>query len=128
MKSWDQLTALEQSACMYSDMYKDCYGVRPRFDDAGWTVEDYDRAIRGLADALDRQIADEKAREAEAAAEFERTVAGCLEFGAKSREEAIRWILNDERDIGHFEFVQGIPAGYIAKTSDIEQIFAKEAA
>jgi len=41
-KTWDQMTLLEQYACIYWDMYKDAYGVRPRgIDTRDWTEEDY---------------------------------------------------------------------------------------
>ena len=128
MKSWNELTQLEQSECLYSDMYKDCYGVRPRFDQSSWTVEDYDREFAALAQELKMQEADDKVREAEAIARFEETVVNSIEFGAGSRETAIRWILNGEQDVPYFEFCEGLPYGYIAKTVDIEKLFAKEAA
>ena len=30
MNDWNTLTDLEQAQCLYSDMYKDVYGSRPR--------------------------------------------------------------------------------------------------
>ena len=30
LKSWEDMTDLEQAQCTYWDMYKDAYGVRPR--------------------------------------------------------------------------------------------------
>lgn len=128
MKSWDQLTQLEQSECMYSDMYKDVYGVRPRFDQSDWTVEDYDREFVALQQELKFQEADDKIREAEAIDRFEGIIEYSIKLGAGSRETAIRWIMNGEQDVPYFEFCEGLPYGYIAKTSDIEQIFAKEVA
>ena len=124
MKSWEQLTALEQCACTYSDMYKDCYGVRPRFDQSDWTVEDYEREFAVMGREIEAQLAEENVRQAEAIAVFEETVANSVSFGATNREVAIRWIMNGELDVGYFEFQQGIPYGYLAKTSDIEKLFA----
>ena len=38
MKSWEDLTPLEQARETYSDMYKDAYGMRPRgVDTSTWT-------------------------------------------------------------------------------------------
>lgn len=116
MKSWNELTELEQCECTYSDFYKDVHGVRPRFDQSDWTVEDYRREFVALQQELERQEADDKIREAEAIARFEETVRNSIEFGAGSRETAIRWIMNGEQDVPYFEFQQGLPYGYIAKT------------
>ena len=32
-KSWEEMTDLEQAQCTYWDMYKDAFGVRPRWID-----------------------------------------------------------------------------------------------
>jgi hypothetical protein len=48
MKHWDELSELEQLACLFSDFYKDVHGSRPRFMDDTWTVADYQHEIDGL--------------------------------------------------------------------------------
>ena len=39
---------LEEAASIYSDVYKDTHGIRPRGDTAGWKAEDYYHAIDDL--------------------------------------------------------------------------------
>lgn len=55
MKTWEELTELEQVALIFSDLHKDVHGVRPRLIDeiyANWTVEDYHRQIDCLMELL----------------------------------------------------------------------------
>ena len=51
-KSWEELTILEQYHQIYSDMYKDAYGIRPRNDVSGWTEEDFKREFEVLERAM----------------------------------------------------------------------------
>ena len=115
MKAWDELSALEQSECLYSDMYKDCYGVRPRFDQTAWSLEDYERELASLALQIEMQVAEEEVRHEEAVARFEETVKNALAFGAKDRKQAISWVLENETDFERFEFREGLPFGYVER-------------
>lgn len=51
-KTWEEMTILEQYATIYSDMYKDAYGIRPRNDVSGWTEEDFKREFEVLERAM----------------------------------------------------------------------------
>lgn len=86
---------------IYSDLHKDAYGFRPRSgrfyaDDA---TPDEKQAIwdRTLAD-LDEAIAEEKAAEIKAVAEFEALVAKTMTDHNISRLSAIRWLMDAEDD------------------------------
>ena len=41
MKLWNDMSLLEQYACIYSDMHKDAFGFRPRNDISEWTEDDF---------------------------------------------------------------------------------------
>ena len=41
MKLWNEMSLLEQYACIYSDMHKDAFGFRPRNDISEWTEDDF---------------------------------------------------------------------------------------
>ena len=58
-KTWEEMSELEQARCIYSDMYKEVYGVRPRGVDIGtWTMEEFERQFDGLQSVIDRQLED----------------------------------------------------------------------
>jgi len=119
MKSWEELTELEQAACIFSDMYKDVHGVRPRFDDSSWTIEEYNRQMASLNEQMEIQIAEEKEREQEAISKFENLVAKTIEVGASNRETALRWIMSESEANGDWEyfcFLNNLPYGYFKKT------------
>ncbi len=111
----DQLSTLQD---IYSDMYKDVHGVRPR----GGSEEDWN-SIAWLSQECDQleilikaQLNEQKNREAVAIEEFEKTVANSIEFGAHNRETAIRWVVDAEigfLDYGHYCFIKGLPFDYL---------------
>ena len=41
MKLWNEMSLIEQYACIYSDMHKDAFGFRPRNDISEWTEDDF---------------------------------------------------------------------------------------
>ena len=56
MKTWDEMTILEQYASIYSDMFKDAYGVRPRgVDTSTWTESDFLEQFSGLEKIIREQ-------------------------------------------------------------------------
>ena len=115
MKHWDELSELEQLACLFSDFYKDVHGVRPRFMDDTWTVEDYQREIDGLQNDLKIQMDEEKEYQDRKIAEAEIRIQAMITAGAASRGDAIRWIHDVEETNGDDEylcFVLGVPYGY----------------
>lgn len=115
----DATESLQNLSAMFSDMYKDVYGHRPRFT-AGWTAADYERELADLDISLQAVMAEEKAREARAAAKFEATVTQLINSGAGNRATAIRWLHDAEDtngDDGYLEHCMGLPYGYLKENA-----------
>lgn len=116
MKSWDDLTELEQAHNIYSDMYKDVYGFRPFVDVSNWRMEDFDKEFEFLRKEMEIQLIEDKKIEERNIAEFENTVTLMIRSGAKDRNTAIRWLHEAEDTDGDNDylcFLKGIPYGYI---------------
>ena len=118
MKSWEDLTPLEQARETYSDMYKDAYGVRPRgIDTSNWTLEQFDAEFKILGAAIKASEIQRRADEADAINKFEDRVLNLMHTGT-NRERVIAWLMDAERANGDFEyfcFTQGLPYGYLNK-------------
>jgi hypothetical protein len=55
MKTWNELTRLEQLAITHWDAYKDAHGVRPRWiDTSQWTESDFESEIELLIEIMKR--------------------------------------------------------------------------
>ena len=119
-KSWEELSALEQAQCMYWDMYKDAYGVRPRgVDTSTWTLEDFDAEFKVLGRAIEQEEIARREAEARAIVEFEDRVANLMHPGT-NRERVIAWLMDAEHATGDFEyfcFCVGLPYGYFRKVA-----------
>jgi hypothetical protein len=119
-KSWEEMSALEQAQCMYWDMYKDAYGVRPRgMDTSTWTLEDFDAEFKVLGQAIQREEIDRRAAEAEAIVRFEDRVANLIHPGT-NRERVIAWLMDAEGATGDYEYFcycVGLPYGYFRKVA-----------
>lgn len=93
MSNWDNLTALEQAATIYSDAHKAAYGFRPR--DGGIhrpvTLTDYDSAIEECILTMQRNAAEEARHEASARAAFEAEIATLMGDHHIDRATALRW-------------------------------------
>ena len=115
MKSWDEMTVLEQMQCQYWDMYKDAHGVRPRgIDTTKWTEEDFLKEFEYLGKVIDAEETQRKADEAEAIVRFEDRVLNLMHTST-NRERVIAWLMDAEGANGDFEyfcFTQGLPYGY----------------
>jgi len=120
LKSWEEMSALEQAQCTYWDMYKDAYGVRPRgVDTSGWTLEHFEAEFASLATAIEQAEVQRKTAEAQAIAKFEDTVANLMHTGT-NRERVIAWLMDAEGANGDFEyfcFTQGLPYSYFRKVA-----------
>jgi len=119
-KSWEELSELEQARETYWDMYKDAYGVRPRWiDTTKWTLEDFEAEFASLATAIEQAENQRKADEAEAIAKFEDSVTNLMHTGT-TRERVIAWLMDAEGANGDFEyfcFTQGLPYNYFKKVA-----------
>lgn len=86
-------TEKQELASIYSDLYKDVYGFRPRgVNFNAMSVEEIQEELDYLSDRLDTIIADEKAEAARRVEEFKALVAKTIEHGAKDEETALRWL------------------------------------
>jgi len=118
-KTWEELSPLEQAQQIYSDMYKDAYGMRPR----NWqyiatlTLEQLNAELDFLETVILEEMALDAEREQRAAAKFEAEVRTNLELGATDRHDAIRWIAQanavDIADLEQLEYTMGLKLGYL---------------
>jgi len=119
-KTWEEMSELEQARETYWDMYKDAYGVRPRWiDTTTWTLADFDAEFASLATAIEQAEVERKAAEAEAIVKFEDRVLNLMHTGT-NRERVIAWLMDAESangDYDYFCFTQGLPYNYFRKTA-----------
>ena len=117
-KSWEEMSELEQAQCTYWDMYKDAYGVRPRWiDTTKWTLEQFEAEFASLATAIEQAEIQRKNAEAEAINKFEDSVTNLMHTGT-NRDRVIAWLMDAEGANGDFEYfcyTQGLPYGYFKK-------------
>jgi hypothetical protein len=120
LKSWEEMTDLEQAQCTYWDMYKDAYGHRPRgVDTSTWTLADFEQEFASLGSVIEREHADRKTAQAQAITKFEARVTSLMHTGA-DRERVIAWLMDAEHangDADYFCFTQGLPYGYFRKAA-----------
>jgi hypothetical protein len=120
LKSWEDMTDLEQAQCTYWDMYKDAYGHRPRgVDTSAWTLADFEQEFASLGSVIQREEVDRKTAEADAIVKFEARVTSLMHTGA-DRERVIAWLMDAEHangDADYFCFTQGLPYGYFRKAA-----------
>jgi len=120
MMSWEEMSPIEQAQCIYWDMYKDAYGVRPRgVDTSGWSLEYFEQEFKHLAQIIEMEETARKQAEAEAIVRFEDSVLNLMHTGT-NRERVIAWLMDAEGANGDFEyfcFTQGLPYGYFKEVA-----------
>lgn len=109
---------------MYSDLYKDVYGSRPRncnFE----TVEEFEKDFDFLMTLHDRKMEEDRRAQEQAIARFEISVSEIMLLcNTTDRENAIRIIMDAEGRADDFEFygyeslewALNLPYGYIKGT------------
>ena len=116
MMSWEEMSPIEQAQCIYWDMYKDAYGVRPRgIDTTDWSLEQFESEFAVLGRVIEQEEIARKEAEAEATANFEQHVTNTICMGAQDRATALRWIMDASQADGDWEyfcFLNGLPYGY----------------
>lgn len=108
-----------------SDLHKDARGYRPTEQFwrnwAAFTDDQKQAEWDYLLSQLEVTIKEDEAREKAFIAKFEAAVANAISTGAQDRATAIKWLMDAEEwadgDINHFEWINGIPFGYIARTA-----------
>jgi len=119
-KAWEELSALEQAQEIYSDMHKDAYGFRPRFDYSTWTLEQFNAEFELMGRIIEDDNKVKQENQAQAAHDFEMRVLSLLQTGAKDRAMALRWIHEAEGSNGDEEylcFLLGVSYGYFKKVT-----------
>lgn len=103
MTRWEDMTALEQAAIIYSDMHKDAYGFRPR--EGGihnpQTLEDYDSAFADMQATIRTNEAMEAFAAARALETVRAEIAALQQQHGLDRETALRWWFEAEGATGH---------------------------
>jgi hypothetical protein len=116
LRSWEELSNLEQLAAIFWEIYKDAHGVRPRgIDTSTWTEQDFEREMAGLRQIIRDNEQVEQEAQARAANEFEARVAKTMLMGAADRSTAIKWIHEAENTGGDDEYLcycLGLPYRY----------------
>lgn len=103
---------------VYSDFYKEAYGVRPRHDVSNWDVARFEQEFKTLATVCEDNNRREAEEAAVAIAEFEESVKKLINVGAKDRAAAIRWLHDREGtdgDTGFLEYKLGLPYDYLSR-------------
>ena len=59
MKTWDEMSLLEQYSCIYSDMHKDAYGFRPVNDISDWNEIRFLAEFDIMRKAIQQSITDD---------------------------------------------------------------------
>lgn len=119
-KSWDELTVLEQLQSTWWDAYKDAFNFRPRgIDTTGWTEQDFINEIEKLGSIIAEQERQRQLDKAAAVVKFEQLVLEMMAIGAKTHEDALRWIMDASNCNGDWEFLayqHGLPFGFFQKS------------
>lgn len=120
MRSWEELTVVEQLQSNYSDFFKDVHGFRPRFmSTEQWNSEEWLRdATNDLL--LEQHLAkqEEARRIAAANLEVEKSIEFLIAVGAKDRKTAVRWLLDSMNAVDDPDYAchkLGIEYGYFDK-------------
>jgi hypothetical protein len=120
-KSWEELTHKEQLECIFWDAYKDAHGFRPRHINVqAMTVAELEDELNRLSTEIAVQEQERKEAEVKAAHDFEIRVQNLMLAGAKTREQALRWIHEAEETNGDDEYLcytLGLAYGYFKKAA-----------
>lgn len=122
MTDWNDLTRVEQLDCLYSDLFKDVHGVRPRDDRSDWTEAQFEAELDALELQLKEQEAEQDVAQAQAIEALEDRIDGLLEAGARNRAMALRWLHEAMETDGQWDFLEwnlGVPYGYFASKGDV---------
>lgn len=109
----------------FSDLHKDSYGFRPSSQFHTWLQSATDDEKQAEWDRLIVVMERSTALDAEltraAIERFEKSITMTIALGAFERTTAVEWLIQAESningDLSYFEYLQGIPYGYINKTT-----------
>lgn len=114
---------LSELDALWWDLYKDVHGFRPRsIDTTNWTETDYNKEIDYLNTRLGFIIEEDKRREEKAILDFENRIASLMQYGARDRAMALRWLNEAYETNGRWDFLEynlGLPFGYFSERGDV---------
>jgi len=99
---------------LFSDFHKDAYGFRPRGHEFySATPERKQEIWDAIGRAFDRAQAEEAELEAQSLIDFEKEVQTYIDNGAGDRQNALRWMTQNEvfyhiQDVEHWVWEKGI--------------------
>jgi hypothetical protein len=121
MIAWEEMTEKEQLECSLWDAYKDAHGFRPRFMNMEtMSVEELKAEIESCCVQIERNEKQRKVQEEVAMHDFELRMLNLQMSGAKSREQALRWVHEAEESNGDDEYLcylLGLPYGYFRRAA-----------
>lgn len=117
LRSWDELSPLEQATETWWDAYKDAYGFRPRsISTEGWSLATFVGEIEALGAVIAINEQQRVLREREAVENFEHQLHELQSAGAQDRAMALRWIHEANGSSGDDDFLcylLGLPYKYL---------------
>ena len=87
-------------AQIFSDLFKDAYGHRPRFSLAGYSAAELDALWEHTCREHEIEMEREERLEQEAMARFEDLLNSVADSGAGNHKTALRWLLEAEGEDG----------------------------
>ena len=91
-----------------SDASKDAQGWRVRMDITNMTFAELEEECSYWSDRVVESIDYEKKEADRAVEEFKALVQRTIEMGAGDEQTALRWLVQDEQDVEHWVYRQGI--------------------
>lgn len=120
-KTWEEMSRKEQLESIVWDAYKDAHGIRPRHMNlSGMTESELESELRQLEEVISNNAVVQAQDEADAIIRFEKLVQHTIDTGARTRENALRWIAEGEQYNGDWDYVcysYGLPYGYFKKAA-----------
>ena len=101
------------------DAHKTAFGTKGRhYDFDSMSMADLEKEADYISEACNEVMAEEAAAEERAIKEFNKEVEYYQLLGAKTREDALRWMLDaeglkDEYDVGFVQYTFGLPYTYM---------------
>lgn len=81
---------------IWSDLYRDAHGFRPRFDLSNYSAAELDALWLSTYAALEDSMEQDERNELEAELEFDSALQRLMGLGAGSLRQAFRWLLDAE--------------------------------
>ena len=106
-----------------SDFFKDAYGFRPRHNyKEWWTNDELQEEYDHLSTICKENMKIEESEQGKALICFEKLIEETIQYGAKDRKTALRWLIEGEgldldfgQDIEHFFWLHGLSWEMIEK-------------